>query len=69
MPDIPRPRQRLAFIDNLRWSAISMVVVMHAAVTYSGFGSWYFRDRSDLSLAAKVAFGTYQRYHLMACRV
>ncbi len=62
MSDIARPRQRLAFIDNLRWSAISMVVVMHAAVTYSPFGSWYYRERPELSLPAKVAFATYQSF-------
>jgi peptidoglycan/LPS O-acetylase OafA/YrhL len=54
--------QRLAFIDNLRWSAISMVVVMHAAVTYSPFGSWYVRERPRLSLGAEIGFGTYQSF-------
>ncbi len=62
MSDSTRPRQRLAFIDNLRWSAISMVVVMHAAVTYSPFGSWYYRERPELSLPAMVAFATYQAF-------
>jgi glucans biosynthesis protein C len=62
MSDVSRPGQRLVFIDNLRWSAISMVVVMHAAVTYSPFGSWYYRERPALSLAAKFAFATYQSF-------
>jgi surface polysaccharide O-acyltransferase-like enzyme len=53
---------RLAYIDNLRWSAISMVVVIHAAVTYSSFGDWYYFDRAPLSLAARVAFATYQSF-------
>lgn len=53
---------RLAYIDNLRWSAITMVVVIHAAVTYSGFGSWYYTDTSALPLAARVAFATYQSF-------
>ena len=53
---------RLPFIDNLRWSAISMVVVMHAAVTYSPFGSWYVREHPPLSLAAKIGFATYQSF-------
>ena len=62
MSDIARPRQRLAFVDNLRWSAIAMVVVMHAAVTYSPFGSWYYREHPALSLPAMVAFATYQSF-------
>jgi peptidoglycan/LPS O-acetylase OafA/YrhL len=53
---------RLAFIDNLRWSAISMVVVMHAAVTYSSFGRWYYRDPGALSLGGRIAFATYQSF-------
>ena len=53
---------RLGFIDNLRWSAISMVVVMHAAVTYSPFGSWYYRERPELSLGAKIGFAAYQSF-------
>lgn len=60
MTESMAPEQRLAFIDNLRWSAISMVVVMHAAVTYSPFGRWYWREPSHLSLEARVAFAAYQ---------
>jgi peptidoglycan/LPS O-acetylase OafA/YrhL len=62
MDDIAPSGQRLAFIDNLRWSAISMVVVMHAAVTYSPFGSWYYREHPALGLPAMVAFATYQSF-------
>ena len=58
-PRQPAPR-RLLYIDNLRWSAISMVVVMHAAVTYSPFGSWYYREHPALDLGSKAAFATYQ---------
>jgi hypothetical protein len=54
------PTKRLVFIDNLRWSAISMVVVIHAAVTYSGIGSWYVRDRVHTSRPAVIALATYQ---------
>ncbi len=53
---------RLNYVDNLRWSAISMVVVMHAAVTYSPFGSWYYREHPPLDLATKVAFAAYQSF-------
>ena len=53
---------RLVFIDNLRWSAISMVVVLHAAVTYSGIGSWYVHDRAGTSRPLVVGLGTYQNF-------
>ena len=56
------PAQRLIFVDNLRWSAISMVVVIHAAVTYSHFGSWYVYDSDGTSRAARIAFATYQSF-------
>ncbi len=50
------------FIDNLRWSAISMVVVIHAAVTYSGLGSWYVRDVAGTSRTLLIGLGTYQTF-------
>ena len=34
---------RLDYIDNLRWAMIILVVGMHAAVTYSHLGSWYWK--------------------------
>lgn len=58
-PETGRPA-RLLFIDNLRWSAISMVVVIHAAVTYSGIGDWYVRDRVHTSRPVVIALATYQ---------
>lgn len=60
-PVRPTPH-RLLYIDNLRWSAISMVVVMHAAVTYSPFGSWYYREHPPLGLGTRVAFAAYQAF-------
>jgi glucans biosynthesis protein C len=57
-----RPSHRLLYIDNLRWSAISMVVVMHAAVTYSPFGQWYYREHPELNIGAKIAFAAYQSF-------
>ncbi len=53
---------RLLFIDNLRTFAISMVVVMHAAVTYSPFGSWYFYDRAHTSFGLAIGLATYQSF-------
>ena len=62
-PDEPdRQPARLLFIDNLRWSAIAMVVVIHAAVTYSGIGSWYVRDRLTTDRSSVIALATYQSF-------
>ena len=62
LPGVRAPAHRLVFIDNLRWSAICMVVVIHAAVTYSGLGSWYVRDVSGTGRTLKIALGTYQTF-------
>ena len=35
---------RMLYIDNLRVLLISMVIVVHLAVTYGAVGSWYYRD-------------------------
>src|ERR1700759_3095235 len=51
---------RLAFIDNVRWSMIVLVLSMHAADTYSPFGNWYYVDRQPMGLATKIFFGVYQ---------
>ena len=40
---------RLAFVDNVRWVMILLVLYMHAAVTYSPFGGWYYRERTVVS--------------------
>jgi peptidoglycan/LPS O-acetylase OafA/YrhL len=50
------------FIDNLRWSMIFLVISMHAADTYSPFGSWYFVDRRPLPHWEVLAFGAWQTY-------
>jgi glucans biosynthesis protein C len=53
---------RMAFIDNLRWLVIGMVVVMHACVTYSGLGSWYYKEPSAVGAASMLAFSAYQSF-------
>lgn len=52
--------KRLPFIDNLRWVMIIFVISMHAAVTYSGHGSWYYNEPTHLNRAEDLAFLTYQ---------
>ncbi|HEX9513264.1 MAG TPA: acyltransferase family protein [Puia sp.] len=53
---------RLLYIDNLRWVMIMLVVSMHAAVTYSHLGSWYYMEDTPVSLAGQGIFGTYQAF-------
>jgi glucan biosynthesis protein C len=36
---------RLHYIDNLRWSLIILVIVVHASVTYGPVGGWFYYDR------------------------
>jgi glucan biosynthesis protein C len=52
--------RRLLYIDNLRWVMIMLVVSMHAAVTYSHLGSWYYMEDSPVSKVETGIFGTYQ---------
>src|SRR5208282_3663200 len=56
------PATRLAFVDNLRWVMIVLVVSMHAAVTYSHLGSWYFMEDPKPGLALTVLFAAYQTF-------
>jgi hypothetical protein len=51
---------RLFFIDNIRWVMIMLVLSMHAAVTYSGHGSWYYNEPSPVSRPEDLIFLTYQ---------
>ncbi|HXB07462.1 MAG TPA: acyltransferase family protein [Puia sp.] len=51
---------RLPFIDNLRWVMILFVLSMHAAVTYSGHGSWYYNEPTHLNRGEELLFVTYQ---------
>jgi glucans biosynthesis protein C len=54
-------QNRLAFIDNLRWLMIVLVISMHSAVTYSHLGSWYFmEDPKPDNLGTRIFFGYYQ---------
>ena len=60
--EAPPLRQRLFFVDNLRWTVILLVISMHAADTYSPLGSWYFTDRAPLSTAELLTFALWQTY-------
>ena len=56
----PKPKERLLFIDNLRLVMIILVVLQHAAVTYSGLGSWFYYERAPLDKISFVLFGLFQ---------
>jgi len=51
---------RVAWIDNIRWTVIAMVVLMHACVTYSGMGSWFYKEATTLGIAGTLVFSIYQ---------
>jgi glucan biosynthesis protein C len=53
---------RLAWIDNIRWTAIAMVVLMHACVTYSGMGSWFYNETLPQDIASTIVFSLYQTF-------
>jgi surface polysaccharide O-acyltransferase-like enzyme len=52
-------KPRVAWIDNIRWTVIAMVVLVHACVTYSGLGSWYYKEPAVLDIGAKLVFWMY----------
>ena len=61
-PSRPPQTTRLLFIDNIRWVMIMLVLSMHAAVTYSGVGSWYYTEGAAPGTTGLVVFVTYQAF-------
>lgn len=53
---------RLFFIDNIRWLMIIFVVMIHAAVTYSNLGMWYYIEPAKLDTVSLAFFGIYQSF-------
>ena len=53
-------RPRLAYIDNLRWLMIVLVVLVHVCVTYSGLGSWYYKEEQTLDVASTLVFFAFE---------
>lgn len=53
---------RLAFIDNIRWVMIILVLSMHSADTYSPFGNWYYVEHPVVGLPTVLFFGFYQSF-------
>ncbi len=53
-------KTRMAYVDNIRWLMIVMVVAMHACVTYSGIGDWIYREPKVLDIPSQLVFSFYQ---------
>ena len=54
--------ERLEYLDNIRLLVIVLVVLMHAAVTYSGMGGWYFKEGAAVSIPEKLVFALGQSF-------
>jgi glucans biosynthesis protein C len=50
---------RLYFVDNIRWLVIALVVMVHAAVTYSRLGDWYYYEPANLDPPSTMIFGIF----------
>ena len=53
---------RQFYIDNLRLLAIILVVLIHIAVTYSGFGGWYYIEPGEIGIVQTIIFGLFQAF-------
>lgn len=53
---------RSRYIDNLRLLVIVLVVLVHAAVTYSGIGNWYYKETGRLTLTEMLLFLFFQSF-------
>jgi glucan biosynthesis protein C len=54
---------RLAFIDNIRWTLIVLVIFHHAAVTYSHVGSWYYNEDPKPGLATTLILAAFESFN------
>jgi glucan biosynthesis protein C len=54
-----KAKERLFYIDNLRLLMIVFVVMHHLAVTYSGFGSFYYVEGKHLDTLSTIWFAFY----------
>jgi glucan biosynthesis protein C len=54
-----RTRARLLYVDNLRIVLISMVVLLHLAITYGAVGDWFYNEQVPESIASSAALTLY----------
>jgi surface polysaccharide O-acyltransferase-like enzyme len=50
---------RVYFFDNIRSLVIALVVMVHAAVTYSRLGDWYYYEPTNLDALSFLLFGIF----------
>ncbi|MDF2564038.1 MAG: hypothetical protein K0Q53_433 [Massilibacillus sp.] len=55
-------KPRMLYIDNLKSLIIILAVLTHAAVTYSGIGSWYYKEQPEQSLISMLCFFVFQTF-------
>ena len=55
----PPTKPRLLYIDNLRIVLISMVVLLHLAITYGATGDWWYNEKVPESTLSGVALTLY----------
>jgi len=55
-------KTRMLFIDNLKSLIIALALLMHAAVTYSGMGSWYYKEQPEQGLISFLFFFVFQTF-------
>lgn len=55
-------KKRLLYIDNIRLLVITLVVIVHIAITYSGPNRWYFTEIRPLSYVEGAFFGFFQSF-------
>lgn len=55
---------RFAYLDNIRSLVIFLVIATHSAVTYSGFGGWYYIENhpDQLSVIETLFFGFHNSF-------
>jgi glucan biosynthesis protein C len=53
------PKPRLLYIDNLRIVLISMVVLLHLAITYGAVGDWSYNEKVPENIASAVILTLY----------
>jgi peptidoglycan/LPS O-acetylase OafA/YrhL len=56
----PRAYSRLPWVDHLRTFVIVLVVNMHACITYSHVGGWYYVSDHEPSPIAKILFSLWE---------
>ncbi len=55
----PPTKPRMLYIDNLRIVLISMVVLLHLAITYGATGDWWYNEKVPESALSGVALTLY----------